>query len=87
MRSEKPLYEKSKSEEIYERVTKFVREAPIEVVSALRGQIRTPRFIDTLRLQMKSELGSISVEHKKSGWRYSFLYGEKELDELIRQLI
>ncbi len=44
----------------------------------------TPSYIDPIRVRMK-EGWSMVIDNDK--WQYSFFYGEKELDELIKQII
>lgn len=74
------------SEKIYERVSTFIKLLPSHIIASLRIDFCNPKAIDSLRVRIRRGIGITAIEHKE-GWRYSFMYGETELNELIRQLI
>jgi hypothetical protein len=76
----------SDSEKVYERVKRFVNLLPTEIVASLRVEFCKPKVIDSLRSRIKREVGTTVIEHK-DGWSYSFMYGELEFNEFMRQLL
>ena len=75
------------AEGMYNRVRKFVTEVPCEVLASLRVEFTKPKVIDSLLKQIRREIGMTSIEHKTTGWRYSFWYGEVEFNEFLRQIL
>lgn len=76
----------SDSEKVYERVKGYIDLLPDHIVASLRVEFSKPKVIDSLRSRIKSEMGTTIIEHKE-GWSYSFMYGELEFNEFIRQLL
>lgn len=75
----------SDSEKVYERVKRFIDLLPSEIVASLRVEFCKPKVIDSLRSSIKREVGIAVIE--REGWSYSFLYGELEFNEFMRQLL
>jgi len=74
-----------KAEKIYRRVRDFVSILPLDILASLRVYLSTPSCIDSLRKRIKKGIGISCIEC--NNWKYSFWYGEKEFDELMRQVL
>lgn len=75
----------SDSEKVYERVKKFIDLLPTHIVASLRVEYCKPKVIDSLRSSIKREMGITVIERKE--WSYTFMYGELEFNEFMRQLL
>jgi hypothetical protein len=76
----------SESEKIYHRVKDFIKILPSDVLASIRIHLSNPKEIDFLIKKIRKEIGLTSIRHK-DGWSHCFWYGEKEFNELMRQLI
>jgi hypothetical protein len=74
-------------EKIYTRVRDAIKSFPPEVIASMRVALSSPKVIDHLREKTREKIGIILFEHKKTSYQYSFWYGEKELYELMRQIL
>ena len=75
---------KYKDPVVYKKVADSLFGLSSATLASMRVFIVKPSFIDSIRIKLKKHPG-ITVEHK-DGWLYCFLYGEEELQELLRQL-
>ena len=72
-------------EKIYRRVRDYITSLPSEVLANLRIYLTNSETIDYLRKQISKDIGITLIENQT--YMYSFWYGEKELYELLRQII
>lgn len=71
--------------EIYTKVRNFLIRIPNNIRISLRHHLINPKRIDPLRNRIKKNIGVVCIV--KNGWQYCFLRGEKELNELLKQII
>lgn len=77
----------TESEDAYRRVRDFIMMVPSEVMASIRVEFTKPKVIDSLRKQIKREIGITRIEHKASGIGYSFWHDEMEFNEFLRQTL
>jgi len=77
----------TEAEKIYNRVRDFVKSLSNEELASIRIHLSDPKVIDYLRAKIKKGIGQTAIENNKFDFRYSFMYEEKEFDELIKQLL
>lgn len=75
---------KYKNNLVYERVKLSLAERPSEEIASMRVAIVKPSFLDYMRKRLQTN-SVINITHKD--WYYGIFYGEKELFELLRQLL
>jgi hypothetical protein len=77
----------TEAEKIYIRVRSFVISSSSQELSSLRRYITQPTVMDYLFKRIRKEIGCTAIENDELKVRYSFLYGEREFSELIRQIL
>lgn len=77
----------TEAEKIYTRVRSFVTSLSNIELSSLRRHITKPVTMDYLFKRIRKEIGCTAIENEELKIRYSFLYGEKEFTELLKQIL
>ena len=75
----------SEGETIYRKVRDFITSLPLDILAYLRIYLTNPENLDDLRKRIQKGIRTTLLETQD--YIYSFWYGEKELYELLRQII